>query len=315
MHDPMVVAFSIPSPIPRRSRWRDAGPTKTSVRRDKSKRPVRRWGWTRSRRTNDANLGEPTYRWWRLRGWGPLRIAGRAFGLDELVCVWHVEPGGRDSGEVCRHTYGSHESSPPWPAPWKVRWLPWYKLHPALPADPESSIYPNGHDAWVLSHAWKFHVHHWHVTFRPEQRLRRRIECCTLCHRPYRRRDAVISHQWDTPPARWRDWLRTRRRVPRAYHRECSALVDLRNRHERNMLALDRIAPTREQLHDLGLPHTPTFNVLYDLDNWRKRVEDEWQKLPPADRLTLGTRPASSLYGRDLSLVLHNALPVTRPTP
>lgn len=51
MHDPLVVAHEIPSPIPHRVRWKD----KSSY--------ARRWGFVRLRRTNAENLGEPVYRW------------------------------------------------------------------------------------------------------------------------------------------------------------------------------------------------------------------------------------------------------------
>lgn len=91
MHDPLVVAHELPSLIPERKRWSD--------RRD----PGNRWGFHRMRRTNEANRGEPVYRWWRPRGWY-LRLAGRTFGLRSFLTVWHVEPRGRDSFEVCEHS-------------------------------------------------------------------------------------------------------------------------------------------------------------------------------------------------------------------
>jgi len=65
MHDPLVVAHEIPSPIPHRKPWKD---------RD---RQARRWGFARSRRTNTENLGQPVYRWWRPKGW-TLYLGGRA---------------------------------------------------------------------------------------------------------------------------------------------------------------------------------------------------------------------------------------------
>lgn len=89
MHDPMVVAHEIPSPIPRRKKWLE--------------RTGRRWGFDVSRRTNRANRGERTYPWWRPRGY-TLRLAGRAYGLGSLATIWHVEPGGRDAFEVCKRT-------------------------------------------------------------------------------------------------------------------------------------------------------------------------------------------------------------------
>lgn len=88
MHDPMVVAHEIPSPIPHRAEWRE--------------RKGRRWGFDVSRRTNPDNLGQRTYPWWRPVGY-TLRLAGRAYGLGRLATIWHVEPGGRDAFEVCKH--------------------------------------------------------------------------------------------------------------------------------------------------------------------------------------------------------------------
>lgn len=66
MHDPMCVAFTIPRPWPKRQK-RTFGPAR-----------------------------------WRLKGkfWN---IAGRGIYWPSLVTVWHVEPGGRDSGTVCKY--------------------------------------------------------------------------------------------------------------------------------------------------------------------------------------------------------------------
>lgn len=86
MHDPMVVAFQIPSPIPHRVKWREHG--------------GKRWGFDVSRRTNAENLGELTYRWWRLKGY-TLRLAGRAYQLGRIATIWHVEPNEHDAFEVC----------------------------------------------------------------------------------------------------------------------------------------------------------------------------------------------------------------------
>lgn len=102
MHDPMVVAFEIPSPRPRRDKWREKADAKRWGR----------WGLCRSRRTNEKNRGEPTYPWWRPKGW-TLRLAGRSYKLGTLATVWHVEPGERDAGTVCK-----------WSGRW--RWHVWH---------------------------------------------------------------------------------------------------------------------------------------------------------------------------------------------
>lgn len=89
MHDPMVVAFDIPAPWPRRSSWSDRDLTN-------------RWGLNRVRRTNPEHLGQPVYPWWRPKGWR-LALAGRCYRAPTLATVWHVEPGDRDAFEVCKH--------------------------------------------------------------------------------------------------------------------------------------------------------------------------------------------------------------------
>lgn len=95
MHDPDVVAITIPSPLPRRKRYRDA------------REGERRWTLGVRRRTNAENLGERVYPWWRLAGYEP-RLAGRAFGLNSAITIWHHEPGGRDAFTVCKHGWKWH---------------------------------------------------------------------------------------------------------------------------------------------------------------------------------------------------------------
>ncbi len=95
MHDPMVVAWEVPAPLPCRVKWRDARPGQP------------RWTLGRERRTNEANRGEPCYPWYRPTGWRP-RVAGRAFGLYRLATIWHVEPNDADSGTVCKHWADGH---------------------------------------------------------------------------------------------------------------------------------------------------------------------------------------------------------------
>lgn len=117
MHDPMVVAFEVPAPIPCRKKWRDA----------RSGQP--RWTPGRRRRTNEENLGEPVYRWYRPAGWEP-KLAGRAFGLRTFATVWHVEPGGHDSGEVCKHWIdGKHSNAWRWHVHhWSIQVIPYRRV-------------------------------------------------------------------------------------------------------------------------------------------------------------------------------------------
>jgi hypothetical protein len=177
MHDPMVVAWEVPFPFPKRERWRE------------KRYSGRRWGWTRKRRTNPENLGEPIYRFWRPEGWD-FAIAGRVYGLRRFATIWHVEPGGRDSGEVCKH----HR-----------RW--------------------KDDDGWHAEplRSWRWHVHHWHVQLPWAQAIRARLfDRCAECGRKGRPNH---SRQWDSKGLGWRKW-RSREGL---YHRECSDLVGLRH--------------------------------------------------------------------------------------
>jgi hypothetical protein len=70
VHDPLVVAFEIRRPWPRRDRAYDEKPGRVSLHS------------------------------WRGPFWV---IGGKGFYWPTMVTVWHREPGGRDSGEVCRH--------------------------------------------------------------------------------------------------------------------------------------------------------------------------------------------------------------------
>lgn len=168
MHDPMTVAFDVPGPVPRRKIWTPKGGP--------------RWGVGISRRTNPENLGERTYPWWRPRGY-TLHLAGRAYELRTLVTVWHVEPDGRDSGEVCS------------------RW----RRHPDGTA--------------MVSHAWRWHVHHWRIQVPALQAARRwLLTRCEWCGGPSRRgRRVNVSHQWDREPGPW--WRGDRG----LFHTECSS--------------------------------------------------------------------------------------------
>lgn len=192
MHDPMAVAWDIPSPIARRERWRERG--------------GKRWGFDVMRRTNPANLGQRVYRWWRPKGY-TLRLAGRAYGLRTLATIWHVEPKGHDSGEICKH-YIRGERWANYPR-WKAR------LNPLI------KVLDGGE--WAADLRWKWHVHHWHIQIHPLQAWRARLfDRCALCGRKGRPNH---SHQWDSASLGWRKW-RSREGL---YHRECSELVTRRH--------------------------------------------------------------------------------------
>jgi hypothetical protein len=105
-----------------------------------------------------------------------------------VVTVWHREPGGHDSGEVCKH----HRRWQDIDEQWHTRTL-------------------NG---------WRFHVHHWHLQVQPLQQLRRALLTrCAWCGGRSRKGDCVnFSHQWDGPRGRW--W----RGEPGLFHEDCSSV-------------------------------------------------------------------------------------------
>jgi hypothetical protein len=140
MHDPMVVAFEIRRP------W----PQKSSVGGRSSKR------WEVKIRGG---------KWWRPGAWSPfVRAFGRSWYFPAMVTVWHVEPGGRDSGEVCKHWV---DGKP------KRSWR-WHVHH------------------WKIQVALVQKLH------------RKLFERCQECGRGYPWGYAPISHQWDrTKPKHW----------------------------------------------------------------------------------------------------------------
>lgn len=196
MHDPMVVAFDVKVPIPRR--W-------SHGRRDDAPR----WSVKRRRFTNPEHLGQPINPWWRPCAWEVI-FAGKRLVWRTWVTVWHVEPEGRDSGTVCKH------------------WADGHQLH-----------------------AWRWHVHHWHIQIQPLQRIRGRLfDRCAECGRGG---PLPFSGQWDTPGMGWRFW-RSRGHI---YHDQCHALGSLRRsreidertiRHLVAALAVERDATEAEAL-------------------------------------------------------------------
>lgn len=227
MHDPMAVAHEVPFPVPRRVKWREA------------RHDGRRWGWTRRRRTSPENLGEPVYPWWRLDGW-TFALGGRVYGWRRLATIWHVEPKGRDSGDVCKH-YRSADDTPPW----KVRLFPWLRL---IPANPDPGV---NHKAFISDRAWKWHVWHWRIQLPWLQEIRARLfDRCALCGRKGR---PNLSHQWEGKRLGW--WkFRSREGL---YHMECSALVHLRRTKAQDEVILRQAVAALALLWDIDAADVP----------------------------------------------------------
>lgn len=150
MHDPLVVAFEIRRPWPCRSR---------PVHRD------RRWDWS------------PPF----------ATVAGRGLYWPTMITVWHREPDGHDSGEICKHYVRTQG--------------------------------PDGTWQTQLLDGWRFHVHHWRIQVGPLQLLRRRLltRCAWCLGRSTKAQPVNVSNSWDAPRGQW--WRGERH----LFHLECSA--------------------------------------------------------------------------------------------
>lgn len=151
MHDPLVVAFSIPRPWPRRS----------SLPAGKERWRLRRKFWT---------------------------IAGRSLYWPSLITIWHVEPNGRDSGEVCKHSRRWQDEDGKWHS--------------------------------KRASGWKWHLRHWKIQVHPLQALRRwALTRCEWCGGRSRKGDYVnVSKQWDGERGPW--WRGERG----LFHGDCSSI-------------------------------------------------------------------------------------------
>ena len=192
MHDPLVVAWQIRRPWPSRSRMHDVS-NPTGV---KGPGGGRRWAW-RLRHTHwgdgETGCGEQCrsstrdpFPWWKPSSYSPfMTIAGRGFYWPSIITVWHREPGGADSGEVCKH----------------FRKVPGTERH-------------------EVTRAWKWHVHHYSIQIQPLQELHRRVfgRCGWCGARSTKRRPVNVSHQWDGPRRRLF-------RIDRSlFHSDCSTV-------------------------------------------------------------------------------------------
>lgn len=91
MHDPDVQVFEIHIPVPVK-KWASRAPN----------------GLRRRRYTGGGpeHVGKPMYPTWRPAGWEVV-IHGSRIGWWNVLEVWHTEPGGADSGKVCKGMGGS----------------------------------------------------------------------------------------------------------------------------------------------------------------------------------------------------------------
>jgi hypothetical protein len=182
VHDPMVVAFEIRRPWPRRSKIHDAKPGR--------RRWVIRYHHDCTRYgCEEKHAGQRFFPWWRPSSYSSTWVlAGKGWYWPALITVWHVEPGGRDSGEVCRHHVCEQQ--------------------------------PDGTYKTRAVNGWRWHVHHWRIKVSPLQELRRALLTrCEWCGGPSRKNDRVnVSHQWHGENRG--PWWRGARGL---YHHDCSS--------------------------------------------------------------------------------------------
>lgn len=184
MHDPLVVAFEIHRSWPQRSRMHDAKPGQPRWQ-IRLRHTCGEWCGT-NRAKHEARDPFP---WWRLRSYSPFwTLAGKGFYWPALIVVWHVEPDGKDSGEVCPHYRRWQDADGKWQS--------------------------------KILHGWRWHVHHWRIQVPPLRHLRRRLLTrCTWCGGRSRKGDAVnVSHQWDGERGPW--WRGERG----LFHLDCSSI-------------------------------------------------------------------------------------------
>jgi hypothetical protein len=173
MHDPLVVAFEIRRPWPRRERSHD------SIR-PHTDRVFPRWRFKLhhdcaacDEQERAEHAGKRYFPWWKPSSWTPFwTVAGRGYYWPPLIVVWHREPRGHDSGEICKHL---------------IRWQ-------------------DEHGKWQskILHGWRFHVHHWRIQVRPLQELRRRLLTrCAGCGGRHKRGHPVNVGFWNGARGPW----------------------------------------------------------------------------------------------------------------
>lgn len=134
---------------------------------------------------DDPPHREGAFPWWKPSSYSAFwRLNGRDYYWPSLITVWHREPGGRDGLTVCQKRI------------------------------------PRGDGTWRRTRGWRWHIHHYKLTFRPYQKWRRRLLTrCAWCGGRDRKGDSVNhSHSWNGPRARW--WQGEKG----LFHRDCSSI-------------------------------------------------------------------------------------------
>jgi hypothetical protein len=103
----------------------------------------------------------------------PLATGERQLWWPPIVTIWHREPGGRDSGTICKHG---------------IRWQD-----------------ETGAWQWKKLNGWKWHAWHWRVQISPLQEVRRRLltRCANCGGRHTKRHPVNLSRSWYPPKRPW----------------------------------------------------------------------------------------------------------------
>jgi hypothetical protein len=184
MHDPMTIAFDIPRPWPERSTMSDAKPGQPRWQIRLHHQCGEHCGTDQAK-----HAARNPFPWWKPRSYSSFWVlAGRGWYWPTLITIWHNEPGGHDSGKVCK-TYTRITAA-------------------------------DGTVTTKYQGGWRWHAHHWSIQLHPLQALRRwLLTRCAWCGGRSRKGDRVDnSHSWDGPRGKW--W----QGEPGLYHRDCSSV-------------------------------------------------------------------------------------------
>jgi len=182
MHDPLVVAFDIKLPIPRLTSWGRVPPGHKRF-------TIQRRRYTPVEENMQHFMGVPIYPAWRPCAWY-VWVGQKQLKMRTFCTVWHREPGGHDSGEICSH--------------WKV--------------DKATGKKIKDENGFIIDNSWKWHVRHWHLQFPWLQSIRTHFfQKCAWCGGPSRKGNWVNNtYQWNSD-----DKLPFWKSRPHLYHGDC----------------------------------------------------------------------------------------------
>jgi hypothetical protein len=193
VHDPSTVAFDVKVPIPRLTSWGKppAGHRRFTIQRRRY-HPIEEH--------MQHYLNKPMSPWYRPSAYY-VWVGSKQLKMRTFATVWHEEPGGADSGEVCSH--------------WKRDKKTGNKIAEVLP-----ERYEDGQRklSYYIDNSWRWHVHHWRLQFPWLQHIRTYLfQKCAWCGGPSRKKDWVnCTYQWDGagPKHFWES-------SPDLYHGDC----------------------------------------------------------------------------------------------